>query len=181
MHAALAEEVTAGTPEAYIIQNLVLATLGKSDFELLRPHLTLVELKRNAILHDTNKPVEAVYFIETGVISRIARTLQDGSVEVAMVGRFGFIGVSIVLGATTALQRSVVQVPGQALRIDAKILPTRHARRTDDQRSSASVCPTADDAEGAGVALPRASRHRQARRALDAAGARAAAELISCP
>jgi CRP-like cAMP-binding protein len=105
-----------------VIQNLVLATLGKADFELLRPHLVPVELKRNAVLHDTNRPVEAVHFIESGVLSRVARTQQDGPVEVAMVGRFGFVGVSVVLGTTAALQRTVVHVPGLALRIDAKDL-----------------------------------------------------------
>ena len=122
MRAAAAVAATMDSSEPYVIQNMVLATLAARDFELLRPHLIPVELKRNAILHDTNKPVEAVHFIESGVISRVARTQQDGPVEVAMVGRFGFVGVSVVLGTTGALQRTVVQVPGLALRIDAKDL-----------------------------------------------------------
>jgi CRP-like cAMP-binding protein len=119
---AAAVAAIADYPEPYVVQNMVLATLSEPDFELLRPHLSPVELKRNAILQDANKPVDAVHFIESGVISRVARTQLDGAVEVAMVGRFGFVGVSVVLGTTGALQRTVVQVPGLALRIDANNL-----------------------------------------------------------
>lgn len=123
MHAAVpvkTEATDASTP--YAIQNLVLATLSEPDFRLLHPHLSIVELRRKAILHDVNRPVEAVHFIESGVLSRVARTQEDGPVEVAMVGRFGFVGVSVVLGTTGALQRTVVQVAGLALRIDAEDL-----------------------------------------------------------
>jgi CRP-like cAMP-binding protein len=119
MRAAVATPATAATPAPHTVQNLVLSTLDEKDFELLRPHLQLVDLKRNAILHDTNRPADAVHFIESGVLSRVARTQQDGPVEVAMVGRFGFVGVSVVLGMPAPLQRTIVQVPGLALRIDA--------------------------------------------------------------
>lgn len=120
MPAAVAAVAT--DPEPYVVRNLVLATLDEEDFELLRPCLQPVDLKRNAILHDTNRPADAVHFIESGVLSRVARTQQDGPVEVAMVGRFGFVGVAVVLGMPAPLQRTVVQVPGLALRIEAKDL-----------------------------------------------------------
>src|SRR3954447_3266158 len=101
------------------VRNEILATLPPALFEELRPYLKLVELRRRAIINDANKPVDAVYFIESGVISRVARTQEDGSVEVAMVGKFGFIGVSVLLGTMSALHRTIVQIPGQALRIPA--------------------------------------------------------------
>ncbi|WP_160170498.1 Crp/Fnr family transcriptional regulator [Afipia sp. P52-10] len=101
---------------------MILATLPEVEFEQLRPFLTPVELKRNSVIYDANKPVDAVYFVESGVISRVARTQQDGPVEVAMVGHFGFVGVSVVLGTNCALQRTIVQIPGTALRIEASDL-----------------------------------------------------------
>jgi CRP-like cAMP-binding protein len=119
MHAALATPATTAPPAPYVVQNLVLATLDETDFELLRPHLQPVDLKRNAILHDTNRPADAVHFIESGVLSRVARTPQDAPVEVAMVGRFGFVGIAALLGMPAPMQRTIVQVPGLALRIDA--------------------------------------------------------------
>lgn len=116
-----ASPVSVGTAPSGI-QNAVLATLPEAEFALLRPHLRSVVLKRNEILHDAQRCPDAVYFIESGVVSRVARTLKDGPVEVAVVGRFGFIGVSVVLGTMQTIQRSVVRVPGRALRIDADVL-----------------------------------------------------------
>lgn len=107
------------TPVA--VQNAILATLPEAEFALLRPHLTLVPLKRNEIVHDALRYPDAAYFIESGVVSRVVRTARDGPVEVAVVGKFGFLGVSLVLGAVQSMQRSVVRVPGRALRIEAQI------------------------------------------------------------
>jgi len=76
-------------------------------------------LKRNEILQDALHYPDAAYFIESGVVSRMVRTVRDGPVEVAVVGKFGFVGVSLVLGAAQTMQRSVVRVPGTALRIEA--------------------------------------------------------------
>lgn len=107
---------------ARIVRNEILATLSPPLFERLRPFLQRVELRRHAVINEQNKPVDSVHFIESGVVSRITRTPGDGSVEVAIVGRFGFIGVSVVLGTMTAMQRAVVQIPGFALRISARDL-----------------------------------------------------------
>ena len=50
---------TADAPTtAGIVQNHFLATLTPADFEQLRPFLRIVELKRHAIIHEANKPVE---------------------------------------------------------------------------------------------------------------------------
>jgi CRP-like cAMP-binding protein len=92
------------------------------EFALLRPHLKLVQLRRNEILHDAFRCPDAVYFVESGIVSRVVRTARDGAVEVAGVGRCGFIGVSVVLGTMQAIQRTVVTVPGTALRIGAEQL-----------------------------------------------------------
>ena len=116
------DRTTDAPPKAGIVQNHFLATLSPADFEQLRPFLRNVELKRHAIIHEANKPVDAVYFVESGVISRVARTQADGAVEVALVGRFGLVGLSVILGTMIALHRTVVQIPGLALRISASDL-----------------------------------------------------------
>lgn len=82
-----------------IVQNRVLACMEPASFERLRPHLQRVALKRRAILQEHNRPIEHVYFIERGVASLFARTQRDGPVEVATIGRLGFVGVAAVLGA----------------------------------------------------------------------------------
>jgi CRP-like cAMP-binding protein len=122
------DRTTDAPTTAGIVQNHFLATLPPADFEQLRPFLRIVELKRHAIIHEANKPVDAVYFVESGVISRVARTQADGAVEVAVVGRFGLVGLSVVLGTMIALHRTVVQIPGSALRISASDLQTIMAK-----------------------------------------------------
>lgn len=112
--AALAEVHTERT-----IQNKILTTLPPEQFDLLRSHLSLIELKKNAVIHEANRPIEAMYFVESGIVSRVARTTLDGPVEVAVVGRRGLVGVSLLLGSHTALQRTIVQIPGEALKISA--------------------------------------------------------------
>ncbi|MDN3276857.1 Crp/Fnr family transcriptional regulator [Frankia sp. RB7] len=104
------------------VQNAILATLPEAEFELFRPHLKAVRLKRNEILQEALRYPDAAYFIESGVVSRVVRTVKDGPVEVAVVGKFGFVGVSLVLGTMQTIQRSVVRVPGSALRIEAGAL-----------------------------------------------------------
>ncbi|ETR76154.1 Crp/Fnr family transcription regulator [Afipia sp. P52-10] len=116
------DRTTEAASKTSVVQNKFLATMSPEDFDRLRPFLKVVELKRHAVINEANKPAEAVYFIESGVVSRIARTQVDGAVEVAMVGRYGFLGISVVLGTMISLQRSVVQIPGFALRISASDL-----------------------------------------------------------
>src|SRR5689334_2113554 len=99
------------------VQNRLLAGLGPASFERLRPFLQPVALKRRAILQDYHHPIEHIYFIERGVASLLARTQRDGPVEIAMVGRLGFVGVTAVLGIQRSPNRCLMSVPGYALRI----------------------------------------------------------------
>ncbi len=100
-----------------IVKNRILAGLSQSDFDCIRPFLEPVALKERSVLHEANKRIEHVNFIETGIVS--LRTLATGSVlETAMVGCYGAVGASIALGAErTSLHRSIVLVPGHAMRI----------------------------------------------------------------
>ena len=107
----------------------MLATLSEADFAALRPHLKMVRLRRNEIVHDAFRCPNMVYFIESGIVSRVVRSAKDGSVEVASVGRYGFVGVSVVLGTMLAIQRTVVLVPGAALGIEAETLRAVMAER----------------------------------------------------
>ena len=99
------------------VQNRLLAGLAPGSFERLRPLLQPVALKRRAILQDYHHPIEHIYFIERGVASLLVRTQRDGPVEIAMVGRLGFVGVAAVLGMQRSPNRCLMSVPAYALRI----------------------------------------------------------------
>ena len=107
--------------DGYFVRNGILANLPPEDFRALRPHLKRVQIKARSVLQDANKRVEYVHFIEQGLISRLSGSSACW-IETAMVGRFGFTGVAIVLGSKLASQRSVVRLPGTALRISAEEL-----------------------------------------------------------
>src|ERR1700730_10434218 len=111
-----------------IVKNRILESLSLSDFDCIRPFLEPVALKERSVLHEANKRIEHVNFIETGIVS--LRTLAIGSVlETAMVGCYGAVGASIALGEATSLHRSIVLVPGNALRIRTDdLLRSTHER-----------------------------------------------------
>jgi CRP-like cAMP-binding protein len=96
--------------------------MAPESFDRLRPYLQPIELKRRAILQEHNRPIEYIYFIEQGVASLFARTQRDGPVEVAIVGRLGFVGVAAVLGTMRSPNRCLMEVSGRALRIASKDL-----------------------------------------------------------
>jgi CRP-like cAMP-binding protein len=98
------------------VENRVLANLAFEDFSVLRPHLHRVEIKARSTLQEENRRVDYVHFIEHGLISRVSAG-RGCSMETAMVGRFGYTGIAIVLGSGLSSQRSVVSLPGTALRI----------------------------------------------------------------
>jgi CRP-like cAMP-binding protein len=99
-----------------LARNHILATLSLSDFDYIRPFLEPVALKERSVLQEPGTPVEYVNFVETGIVSLM--TLAAGSIiETAMVGSRGFAPVSVALGARTSEHRSMVLVPGVALRV----------------------------------------------------------------
>ncbi|HEY0419785.1 MAG TPA: Crp/Fnr family transcriptional regulator, partial [Acetobacteraceae bacterium] len=86
----------------------------------LQPRLKAVELPFREVLHEPGKPIEAVYFPETGWISMLAYLESGDAAEVGLVGREGMIGLPVLLGADSNDLEAMVQCPGTALRIDAQ-------------------------------------------------------------
>ena len=112
----ISKTMTVSSHRRSIVKNRILEGLSLSDFDCIRPFLEPVALKERSVLHEADKRIEHVNFIETGIVS--LRTLAIGSVlETAMVGCYGAVGASIALGAETSLHRSIVLVPGHAMRI----------------------------------------------------------------
>jgi CRP-like cAMP-binding protein len=100
-------------------RNRLLAALPPEDLARLWPRLQPVELPLRQILHTPEEPVTAVYFPETGYVSRLA-PMDDGDfAEVGLIGPEGMIGLAILLGGDRDSFEMLVQVPGTALRMDA--------------------------------------------------------------
>jgi len=76
------------------------------------------------------QPITHVYFPLSGVISMLARTGEEESVEISTVGNEGMVGVPVFLGATTAPTFAFAQVPGFAARMAAQPFRDEVARRS---------------------------------------------------
>ena len=107
-------------PEQYFSSNLLLRALGPDDLALVKPHLTRERMARNQVLLPADRPIEHVWFPEGGVVSITAKSADHGRTEVGILGREGFAGTTLLLGADTSPHETFVQVDDHtALRIDA--------------------------------------------------------------
>jgi CRP-like cAMP-binding protein len=97
-------------------QNYLLAALPAEDLERVSKSLKLVKLPLGEALYESGSHQRAVYFPTTAIVS-LLYTLADGSsVEIAVVGNEGVIGVSLFMGGETTPSRAVVQSAGYAYR-----------------------------------------------------------------
>ncbi|WP_369132321.1 Crp/Fnr family transcriptional regulator [Modestobacter sp. I12A-02662] len=101
-------------------RNTVLGGLDDRALAALLPDLSEAPLPAGRVLHEAGRAVAGVYFPLVGVVSVVADLGGDQVVETATIGREGVVGISVYLGADAPTERSVVQVPGQALAMDAR-------------------------------------------------------------
>ena len=113
--------------------NRLLGLLPSKDYKRLRPHLHHIPLEYRQSLYRANKPIEFVYFIETGVGS-LVNTMRNGdAAEVGTIGNEGVVGLPIVLGDDRAPTSVYVQVPGAGLRMKATLFKKELARSASMQ------------------------------------------------
>jgi CRP-like cAMP-binding protein len=102
-------------------QNRLLALLPKPDYDRLRPQLEPVRLSYKRQLYHANKPIEFVYFIETGVGS-LVNTMKNGDAsEVGTIGNEGVVGLPVIFGDGQAPTSVYMQVPGVGVRMPAPL------------------------------------------------------------
>src|ERR1044072_9201520 len=97
--------------------NKLLSGLSRDAMLLMQPLLERHELPFRAIMQLPHEVMHHAYFIESGVVSMMARTSQDRRVAIAIIGHEGMVGAMIVLGTDQSPNGGIVQVPGTALRI----------------------------------------------------------------
>jgi CRP-like cAMP-binding protein len=101
------------------VRNRLLAALPPDGFAALAPALRLVELDFKQTLHRPDRPIEAAYFVESGMVSMLAPLHEGQTMEVGIVGREGLVGLPVVLGADRTTTEALVQLQGAALRVRA--------------------------------------------------------------
>jgi CRP-like cAMP-binding protein len=104
------------------ITNRLLATLGAKDFALLEAGLSPVALPVRRQLESRNRPVEYAYFLRSGLASTIISAGSNHSIEVAVIGREGMTGLSLLLESDRAMPETYMQSAGEGWRIAAEDL-----------------------------------------------------------
>jgi len=109
-------------PQQTLLRNRLLRAFSADDYARLAPHLQMTELPVQEMLIVPDKPVEHLYFLESG-ISSITAGGANGRVEVGMVGREGLVGtVPILTGSDRVPHDHFIQVAGEGYRIRAQVL-----------------------------------------------------------
>ncbi len=100
-------------------RNRLLLALSVQDFSRVEPQLEPVSLPAGTRLVEPNTPIEHVYFLEEGIASVVATTLQGRRIEVGIIGREGLTGIPVLLDTDRTPHECFIQTPGEGLRIRA--------------------------------------------------------------
>ncbi|MBI2679138.1 MAG: Crp/Fnr family transcriptional regulator [Candidatus Koribacter versatilis] len=101
--------------------NLLLGRVTAESYARLAPNLSEVALEHGDVLYRADDAQEWIYFPAKGtLISLLAVTEEGETVEVAITGREGMLGIAGVLGAGRSNHDSMVQNGGNAWRARAE-------------------------------------------------------------
>ncbi len=103
------------------VANKLLAAIPKAEYSRLLPHLKLVSLPIKQVLQYANEPIKYAYFPLTAVISVFCLMSDGEAIEAATVGNEAMVGVPLLLGTQQVPTQVVVQIPGEALRMNAEV------------------------------------------------------------
>lgn len=111
-------------------ENHLLAALSIEERERLLPNLERVPLPLGDVIYEADERIRYVYFPTSGVVSVLCTTDDGASIEAATVGMEGMAGIPVFLGVDVSPNRALVQIAGEALRMEAEVF-----RELADQNS----------------------------------------------
>jgi CRP-like cAMP-binding protein len=114
-------------------QNHLLAALPEEEWKRWRPQLELVDMELGVVLYEAGSTMTHVYFPVTAIVSLLYVMENGASVEIAVVGNEGLVGIALFMGGNSTPSRAVVQsagkgyrMPSQALKDEFKLAPVLH-------------------------------------------------------
>ncbi len=101
------------------LQNDILRALPRKERALLLSKSEWRTFPAHTVLAESGEPIEACYFLTSGVVS-IIKVMSDGkSGEVGLTGKEGFVGLPVVVGYSTSPTRAIIQIEATAYEIRA--------------------------------------------------------------
>lgn len=108
-------------PDQTPIENRLLAALPHEAYLRLLPNLEYVPLVFEQVLYQSRETIKYVYFPNHGVISLLTVMSDSTKGEVGLVGNEGMSGLPIFLGVDITPLEAFVQIPGDAMRMEAGV------------------------------------------------------------
>lgn len=104
------------------LSNHFLDGLADADRRLLQPHLQKVSLRRDERVGEADEPVTTAYLPIDSILS-VVQVMRDGrSIETRTIGREAGYGLLHAVGSRLAIERVIVQVPGEAYALPTQTL-----------------------------------------------------------
>jgi CRP-like cAMP-binding protein len=79
-------------------QNRILAEIPLVHYARISDHLKPVDLSQGQVFAEAGKPLDFVYFPTSCTVSLVSHTSDGDSSELAMIGKEGMVGISLILG-----------------------------------------------------------------------------------
>ena len=98
------------------VRNRILSKLARTEYRRLQPSLEPGALHENQVLYGPGDAVGHVYFPNDVVVSLLFDVNKRRTVEVAMEGNEGVVGLAIYLGGVDSCNLSVVRNAGPGRR-----------------------------------------------------------------
>ena len=128
--------------------NELLAALSADARARTVPHMVSFLLKPGEVLYEAGRAQPWVYFPCGAIVSLLHLVESGNSIEIAMVGNEGMVGVANLLSGGATLDRAVVQSGGPAVRVRADTIRNEFTRGRSMQHvllrhTQALMCQTA--------------------------------------
>ena len=102
--------------------NRLLAAIPADVYARLEPHLQPASLTLGEVIYEANDALTHVYFPLDSVVSLLYKVDDSKTVEVAMEGNEGVVGLVFYMGGMKSYNLSVVRDSGTAMRLDIDML-----------------------------------------------------------
>jgi CRP-like cAMP-binding protein len=103
------------------LRNRILGALPNEEYGRIAPHLSEVTFEKDDVIYRSEDPIDFVYLPESGLISLLSTTETGSTIEVAMLGKEGVVGLPVVLKNHIIPYEVKVRFRTKALRIKAEI------------------------------------------------------------
>lgn len=115
------------------VRNLLLRAASPDAFAVIAAHIRPVDLPLNLTLVDQHKPNFDICFLEKGLASVVAITVEDEMVEVGHIGIEGATGLHTALHADQSPTKTFMQGEGHGYMVPAFVIKSVLDRFPDDR------------------------------------------------